>query len=45
MMVTVIPDVISALGTIPQRIDKGKRRFGNTGTSGDHQDYSIIKIS
>ena len=29
----------------PQRSDKRKWRFGNKWTSGDHLDYSIIKIS
>ena len=28
----------------PQRIGKGTGRLGNNRTSGDHQDYSIIKI-
>ena len=29
----------------PQRIDKGTGRLGNKRISGDHPDYSIIKIS
>ena len=28
----------------PQRIDKGTGRHGNNRTSGDHPNYSIIKI-
>ena len=28
----------------PQRIDKGTGRLGKKRTSGDHPDYSIIKI-
>ena len=35
----------SSLGTFPKRMVKENRRLGNQKTSGDHPDYSIIKIS
>ena len=41
--VTVIPIVIGALGTIP-RVSKETRGVENKRTSGDHPNYSIIKI-
>ena len=41
MKMTMTPIVIGALGTIPQRLVKGLEDL-NKGTSGDHQDYSII---
>ena len=45
MKVMVIPIVISALRTIPKGLVKRTERLGNKRTSGDHPDYSIIKIS
>ena len=44
MKVTVMLIVIGALGTVPQRIDKGTGGIGNKNMSGDHPNYSIIKI-
>ena len=41
---TVIPIVISALGTVTKGLIKGTGGFGNKGTSGDHPNYIIIKI-
>ena len=45
--VTVIPVVISALGTIPKNLVKKKknRKVEDRGTSGDHPNYSIIEVS
>ena len=44
MKVTVIPNVIGVLGTIPKIFDKRTGRLGNKRTGGDHPDYRIIKI-
>ena len=41
MKVTVIPIVLGALGKIPKGLVKG---LGNKRTSGNHPDYSIMKI-
>ena len=43
MKVIVIPIVIGSLGS-HQKIGIGTGRFGNKRTSGDHPNYSIIKI-
>ena len=44
MKVTVIPIVIGWLGIVSERIIKGTGKIGNKRTSGDHPNYSIIKI-
>ena len=44
MKVKVIPIVIGARYS-HQRIDKGTGGFGYKTTSGDHPNYSIVKIS
>ena len=44
MKVTVIPIVVSALGTIPKRLVKGSGKHGNERTNREHPDYSIVKI-
>ena len=44
MKVTEIPLVIGALGTTPKGLVKGTGRLRNQRTSGDHLNYSIIKI-
>ena len=44
MKLTMIPIVIVATETIPKRIGKGNGKLGNKRTSGDHPDYSFIKI-
>ena len=46
MKVTVIPVVISALGTVSKKLVQGTgtRGLGNKRTSGDHPNYSIIEI-
>ena len=44
MKVTVMPIFIGALGTNLKRLGKGAKRLRNQKTSGDHPDYSIIKI-
>ena len=41
--VTVIPIVISALGTITKGLVQD-RRLGNKRTNGDHPNYSIVEI-
>ena len=43
MKVTVVPIVIGQLGS-HQRVGKGIGGIGNKSTSGDHPNYSIIKI-
>ena len=43
MKVTVIPILIGALGTIPKGLLRDCKTR-NKRTSGDHPDYSIIKI-
>ena len=43
-MVMVIPVVIGALGTISKGLVKGLEKLKNKNTSGDHPDYSIIKV-
>ena len=45
MKVTVIPIVIGALGTVTKGLVKGLRGVGNKRTSGDHLNYSTLKIS
>ena len=45
MKVTVIPMVISLLCTVTKKIDKGTGGLGNKSMSGDHPNYSIVKIS
>ena len=44
MKVTVIPTVIGALGTVTKRFGTRTGGLGNKRTSGDHPNYSIIKI-
>ena len=44
MMVTVIPLVIGALGTVPKGLEKGSGRVGNQGENEDHPDQSFIEI-
>ena len=44
MKVTVIPIVTGVLGTVTKRICSGTGGFGNKEMSGDHPNYSIIKI-
>ena len=44
MVVTVIPTVIGALGTVPQRLEKKAERVGNQRTNWDYPDNSIVKI-
>ncbi len=44
MKLTVIPIVISALGTDTKKLDIGTGGLGNKRTSGDHPNHSIIKI-
>ena len=44
MKVAVIPIVIGALGTILKGLIKGLEISRNQKTSGDHQDFIIIKI-
>ena len=41
---TVIPIVIGALGAVTKGLVKGLEELGNKRTSGDHPNYSIIKI-
>ena len=44
MKVTVIPIMVSALGTTLKELVKGTRRHGNKKTNRGNPDYSIIKI-
>ena len=44
MKVTVIPIVIGEFGTVSQGIGIKTGGLVNKGTSGDHSNYSIIKI-
>ena len=44
MKTTMISIVIGALGTFTLKIDTGTGGFRNKRTSGDHPNYSIIKI-
>ena len=44
MKVMVIPVVIGALKTIPQRLSKRTRGVGNRMTSGDRLSYSIDEV-
>ena len=41
--VTVIPIVISALGTVPKYFEAGER-VGNRRKNGNHPNYSIVEI-
>ena len=41
---TVIPFVFSALGTYTRKFREGTERYRIKRKSGDHPDYSIIKI-
>ena len=43
MMVSIIPIVIGAFGTINKMIIKGTGGLGSWQTSGDHPNYSIIE--
>ena len=44
MKVTVIPVIISALGTASKGLVRGLEELKNRGTIKDHSNYSIIKI-
>ena len=44
MKVTVLPVVIGALWTVPQKLGKAAERVGNQGTIRDHPNNSIVKI-
>ena len=43
MLVTIIPIVIGAFGTVTKRITKGTGGLGSWRTSGDHPNYYIIE--
>ena len=45
MKMTVIPTVIGALGTVTKGLIKGLEDLEINGTSGDHPNYTVIKIS
>ena len=44
MKVTVIPIIISALGTVTERIGTGIGGLGTKRTSGNYPEYNIIEI-
>ena len=44
MMMTVIPIIVGALGTAPQKLGKGTRKIGNQRKNHDHPNYSIAEI-
>ena len=45
MRVTVIPIVVSALGTVSKSLVKKSGRIGNQWKNQDHSDYSIVKTN
>ena len=44
MKVTVVPIVISALGTIPKGLERGAGRVGNCRANQTHSNHSIIAV-
>ena len=41
---TVIPIIVGALGTVPNRPGKESGRIGNRRTNRSHPNYTIVKI-
>ena len=44
MQATMIPHIIDALGTVPQRIGKGIGMVGNKSKNREHLDFCIIEM-